>query len=350
MNSKITIRDVASLANVSVKTVSRVLNNEPNVRIAMQERVNAAVKELNFKPNPQARGLRGNKSFILTLIYSNPNPDYILEVQKGILDQGHEDGYNLQILPCDHTSENLIEMVTSFLEGSPQDGVILTLPLSDNQQIIELLESKNIPYTRISPLNSESNSPFVGSDDQKAAYDMTRHLISLGHTDIAFIKGHPDHSDTHKRLLGYKQALNEYGINANEQFIKQGYFTFESGEYCARQLLSQPIKPTAIFASNDCMAAGVLKVSKQLNISVPAMLTIAGYDDTSVSQQVWPAITTVKQPIYQLGKLATKKLINKIKSLDYEKLPSILECDLVLRESASPCSAIPRRILAHEVI
>ncbi|WOH39425.1 LacI family DNA-binding transcriptional regulator [Thalassotalea fonticola] len=339
MSRRITIRDVADLAGVSVKTVSRVLNKEPNVRPIMQDKVNSAVAQLNFKPNPQARGLRGNKTFILTLLYSNPNPDYILEVQNGAMEQGNAEGYNLQIFPCDHKNENLIETVSSFLEASPQDGVILTLPLSDNLQLIELLEKKGIPYTRISPFYSEHNSPSVGSDDQKAAYDMTKYLISLGHTDIAFIKGHPDHSDTDKRFSGYKQALNEYNLSLNEEIIKQGFFTFESGEDCARQLLAQKQKPTAIFASNDCMAAGVLKVSKQLNLAVPADLTIAGYDDTSVSQQVWPAITTVKQPIHLLGKMATKKLICKIKQKTWDEIQSIFECELVLRDSSSICNS-----------
>lgn len=338
MSSKITIRDVADLAGVSVKTVSRVLNKEPNVRPIMQDKVNSAVAQLNFKPNPQARGLRGNKTFILTLIYSNPNPDYIFEIQNGAMAQGDAEGYNLQIFPCDHRNENVIETISSFIEASPQDGVILTLPLSDNQQLIELLEKKSIPYTRISPLHSEHNSPFVGSDDQKAAYDMTKYLISLGHMDIGFIKGHPDHSDTDKRFAGYKQALSEYDIDLNEKFIKQGYFTFESGEDCARQLLMQKHKPSAIFASNDCMAAGVLKISKQLNLAVPSDLTIAGYDDTSVSQQVWPAITTVKQPIHLLGKVATQKLICKIKQKTWDDVQSIFDCELVIRDSSSICN------------
>ncbi|WNC73081.1 LacI family DNA-binding transcriptional regulator [Thalassotalea psychrophila] len=337
MNSKVTIREVAALAGVSVKTVSRVLNKEPNVRPIMQDKVNSAVAQLNFKPNPQARGLRGNKTFILTLLYSNPNPDYILEIQNGAMAQGNAEGYNLQIFPCDHKDENIIETIRTFLDASPQDGVILTLPLSDNHQLIELLENKDIPYTRISPLHSEHNSPFVGSDDQKAAYDMTKYLISLGHTDIGFIKGHPDHSDTDKRYAGYKQALKEYNIYLNEQLIKQGLFTFESGEDCARQLLAQEHKPSAIFASNDCMAAGVLKVSKQLNLAVPADLTIAGYDDTSVSQQVWPAITTVKQPIHLLGQIATQKLICKIKQNTWDEIKSIFECELVIRDSSSIC-------------
>lgn len=335
--SNITIKDVAALAGVSVKTVSRVLNKEANVRDVMIARVNKAVKELNFKPNPMARGLRGHKTFIISLLYSNPNPGYIVELQKGAMQQGGIEGYNLQIFPCDHTADNLYETVISFLENSPQDGIILTHPICDNKAIIKYLEDNKIPFTRISPLYPDHDSAYVGSDDEKAAFEMTQYLISLGHMKIGFIKGHPDFAATHRRFEGYKKALQTNAIPFDESLIKQGMFTFESGEACARQLLTQENKPTAIFASNDYMAAGVLKVAKQQNILVPSQLTITGYDDAPVSRQLWPPITTVKQPIYKLGMVAVEKLVHTIKKQSFAEIESIYDCELIIRDSSSPC-------------
>lgn len=331
----VTIRDVAALAGVSVKTVSRVLNNEPNVRPAMQDKVNTAVAQLNFKPNPLARGLRGNKTFIVSLLYSNPNPGYIIDLQNGALQQCALQGYNLQIYPCDHNHKDIMENIKLFITNSPQDGVILTHPLCDNKEIIEFLDSSNIPYARISPFDQKSNSPHVLSDDCKAAYQMTQYLISLGHRNIAFIKGHPDFGATHKRFEGYQKAMAEAGLILNEEHIKQGLFTFESGELCAREILNQEHKPSAIFASNDSMAAGVMKVAKQLNVNVPSQLTVVGYDDAPVSKQLWPAITTIKQPIFQLGKMAMKKLINCITKQSNDDTESLFECELIIRESSS---------------
>ncbi len=333
---KATIKDVASLAGVSVKTVSRVINNEPNVRPAMQDKVNSAVAELNFKRNPLARGLRGQNSFIITLLYSNPNPSYVLELQNGAIEQANAEGFNLQILPCDHTNKNLVRNIESIIAHSSQDGFLLTHPLCDNEEIIALLEKNNIPFVRISPFHHKHSSPYVLSDDHLAAYEMTKHLISLGHTDIAIIKGHPDYGATHKRYEGFSRAMKEMNLEVDDSLVKEGLFTFESGETCARQLLTQEHKPTAIFASNDYMAAAVLKVAAQMHVKIPANLSVVGYDDAPVSKQIWPSLTTVKQPIYDLAKHAVQKLIRHIKKQDFDDIESKFQCKLVLRNSTSP--------------
>jgi len=335
--AKATIKDVARVAEVSVKTVSRVLNNEPNVRPVLQERVHAAVKELDFKRNPLARGLRGQQSFILTLLYSNPNPGYILSLQNGALSQCIAQGYNLQIHPCDHNSPDLLKSVESITQYSSQDGFILTHPLCDNKELIKLLDEKNIPFARISPFTQEHDSPFVMSDDEQAAFEMTKYLISLGHSHIGFIKGHPDFGASHKRYNGYVRAHKEMALPLDENNIKQGEFTFESGESCARQLLNQKERPSAIFASNDYMAAAVLKVAAQMKINVPADLSVVGYDDAPVSQQIWPSITTVKQPIAQMADMVVQKLILHIKKKKFDQLETKFECQLITRNSTSPC-------------
>ncbi|TRX53950.1 LacI family DNA-binding transcriptional regulator [Thalassomonas sp. M1454] len=330
-----TIKDVAKLAGVSVKTVSRVINNEPNVRPAMQELVKKAVDELGFKKNPLASALRGQRSFIITLLYSNPNPGYVLELQNGAIEQANAQGYNLQIQPCDHNQPNLIENIETMINHARQDGMLLTHPLCDNQELIKLLEDNKIPFARISPFNREHDSPFVCSDDEQAAFDITNFLISLGHTDIAIIKGHQDFGATPKRFEGYQRALKEMGMQVSDDLVKQGEFTFESGEVCARQLLTQEHKPTAIFACNDYMAAAVLKVAAQMKINVPSDLSVVGYDDAPVSQQIWPSITTVKQPIAEIAKHAVQKLILHMQKQDYSDVQTQFPCKLVLRNSTS---------------
>jgi len=332
---KVTITDVAKKAGVSVKTVSRVINSEPNVRPALQKLVRNAVEELGFKRNQLARGLRSQHSFILTLIYSNPNPAYILELQNGALNQAISEGYNLQLYPIDHTSENIIDEIKSLITHSSPDGLILTHPLCDNKKLIEMLDEKKIPFARISPFGKEHPSPCVFSDDEEAAYQMTKYLISLGHKDIGFIKGHPDFGATHKRYNGFVRACKEYSIAIDPTLVKQGFFTYESGESCARELLSQAKKASAIFASNDYMAAAVLKVATQMKINVPTELSLVGYDDSPVAHQIWPSLTTVKQPIKQLGTNIVKKLILHIHNKDFSEIDRQLDCQIIHRASST---------------
>lgn len=333
--TKTTIKDVALKAGVSVKTVSRVINNEVNVRTEMRDKVKKAVSELGFQRNAVARALRNQQTSILTLLYSNPNPGYIFEVQNGIQAQCDLDNYNLQILPCEHTDENFFEKIESLLQRSSTDGVLLIEPLCDMPEVINLLEKYQIPYALISPANSEISAPFARSNDEQAAYQMTEYLISQGHRDIGFIMGDPSHGDSHQRLKGYKNALAVNDISVDDKFFEQGYFTFESGETSARRLLSLENRPSAIFASNDYMAAAVLKVAAQKRIKVPQELSIVGYDDTPVSKQIWPALTTVRQPIREISAHATKKLIAKLNNQSFADVKTLFECQLVVRESSS---------------
>lgn len=335
--SKATIKDVAEHAGVSVKTVSRVINNEPNVRDVLKKKVEASVKTLNFKRNPLARGLRGQYSYILTLVYSNPNPSYILELQNGALAQCSKEGYNLQIMPCDHNDEKLLEHLEIMASNSSQDGFLLTHPICDNPQVRELFDSRGIPFSRISTFRHDHPTPWVVSNDFKAAQEMTQYLISLGHTRIAFIKGHPEFGATEKRFAGFMAAMQENGLNVRDSDIREGKFTFESGESCARQLLGQAERPTAIFASNDYMAAGVMKVAGQMKLSVPSQLSVVGYDDTPVSKQLWPDLTTVRQPIKEMATAAVSKVIRHIKKEPFDHIQSEFECEIIIRSSSSPC-------------
>lgn len=333
---KVTINVVAEFAGVSKKTVSRVLNNEPNVSSATKQKVQAAFEQLGYRPSTQARGLASNQSFLIGLVYDNPNKSYVSDVQTGALEICHSNGYQLIIHPTDHQSDELLDKLDNLLTDSRLDGLVLTPPFSDMQEIIDMLQQKQLPFVRIGPTVEFSSSPCVISNDVEASYEMTRYLISLGHTRIGFIQGHPKHNVSQQRLMGYQKALQEGAIEFCPEYVKQGFFTFSSGEDCARQLLSLANRPTAIFASNDYMAAGILKVASQRNISVPHELSVVGFDNAPISSYIWPSLTTIKQPVRQMASEALKMLINKVRKRSLESELVELNDELIVRDSSAP--------------
>ncbi len=328
-----TINNVAALAGVSIKTVSRVVNKEPNVRPATREKVEQAIKQLSYQPNQSARSLAGNRSYLIGLLYANPSSSYIINAQMGALESCRQEGFGLLIHPCDYRSESLTTEVENLVRDSRLDGLILTPPLTDNLTFLEYIDKRGIAYTSVAPVEPEKNVPSVFSDDHKAAFDMTEYLIELGHSRIGFILGHPDHGATHARYQGYHTALLQHGIKENRSLIKQGYFDFESGKTCGLKLLRLKQPPTAIFSSNDYMAGGVMVAAQQSGVSVPEQLAIAGFDDVPLATQVWPEMTTIRQPIKAMVAKATELLIAKIRRNKLPETQFLLHCELIKRAS-----------------
>lgn len=333
---KVTINDVARYAGVSKKTVSRVLNEEPNVSQITKDKVQAAFKELGYRPSAVARGLATNQSFLIGLVYDNPNKSYVSDIQEGALRVCDEKRYHLLIHPTDHESESLLNNIAELLIDSRLDGLVLTPPFSDMRPLIEMLEQRNLPYVRIGPTILDYQAPYVISNDEEASYQLTRYLVSLGHTKIGFIKGHPDHNVSTQRLAGYRRALEESGLAVEQDYLQQGYFNFSSGEDCGRRLLGLAQPPTAIFASNDYMAAGVAKVASQKNISIPHELSIVGFDNAPISRYLWPTLTTIQQPIGAMAEEATRMLIERIRKRPLETPKIQLDGELIVRESSAP--------------
>lgn len=334
--SKITINVVAARANVSKKTVSRVLNNEPNVSDKTRKKVTDIAEELGYKPNPLARGLASNQSFILALLYDNPNTNYINNIQAGALQVCQDEDYHLLIHPCKASSDQLVNNVKELISHSRLDGLVLTPPLSDFPELIDFLLTSKTPFVRIGATENLNCSSAVVSNDEQTSYEMTQYLISLGHTAIGFVKGHPQHNSATERFQGFQRALKTANIKLHEKWLQQGDYTFDSGEHCARQILTMNEKPSAIFCSNDYMAAGVLKVANQLEISVPHQLSVTGFDDAPISRYIWPTISTIQQPVEAMAKQATSLLIEKLKIPDGEETTVILESQLIKRESSAP--------------
>lgn len=341
--AKATIDDVAELAGVSMKTVSRVVNKEPNVRPETRDKVLTAIAALDYSPNLSARSLAGNRSYVLGLLYGSPSANYVIDIQEGVLSMCRPQGYDLLIHPCNHRDENITNEITDLVHQKRIDGVILTPPLSDNLNVINALKVLDVPMVRVAPTRNKEICPYVETNDEEASYDMTCQLIAMGHTRIGFICGHPDHLAVSLRYEGYKAALIENKISLEVELVELGLNSFESGEVCARKLLKKTPRPTAIFAANDDMAAGVMMVAHQGGIAIPAELSVVGYDDTPVAHQIWPSLTTVRQPIQQMAKKATELLLKQVKGKDVQLPASMLNSTLIVRNSTGPAPKKPKQ-------
>jgi LacI family transcriptional regulator len=335
---KVTINSVAKHAGVSKKTVSRVLNNEPNVSELTRAKVQQAFKELDYRPNPIARGLAHNRSFIIGCLYDNPSKSYITRVQSGALEACQDRHYNLLIHPCELRGQSLIENIDSLISTSRLDGIVLTPPFSDNKELVEHLKLRDILYARVAPLTLEDDSISIKSNDTQAAYDITKLLISLGHSDIAFIKGHPDHSATEARFQGYMNALNAHDLVFKPELVTEGNFSYHSGEESARKILESDHRPTAVFASNDYMAAAVLKVASKMSLNVPEQLSIVGFDNAPIARHIWPGLTTIAQPVEDMTRRAVSLLIDAVNNPDHSTEEEIFKSELIERESTAQCS------------
>jgi LacI family transcriptional regulator len=331
MSERSNIRDVAAMAGVAVKTVSRVLNAHPYVSAETKARVEAAMQALDFRPSVAARILSGAKSNQVALIYDNHSPYYMFQIQTGCWEYCKEKGIRLLAQPVDVADPQVGEQVRGLVTETHVDGIILSSPVTDCDPVLRALEAMDIPFVRISPGTNHALTSSVFMDDAQAADDMTTHLINYGHRRIGFIKGHPNHMASDDRLAGYCRALERAGISFDPDLVAEGEFDFESGARAAARFLDMADRPTAIFASNDDMAAGVLAVAHDRNIDLPGELSVAGFDDTTLARTVWPPLTTIHQPMAELARTAAEILIAG-GDINHRRLPH----QLIERASVAP--------------
>ncbi|CAM2006439.1 LacI family DNA-binding transcriptional regulator [Acanthopleuribacter pedis] len=329
---KATIDDVAALAKVSIKTVSRVFNAEPNVRPTTRDRVMAAARELDYQPNLSARRLAAKRAFVIGLLYDNPQSDYIIAIQEGALQICRQYGYHILIHPCTEEPAGLVSEAVNLKSQGMVDGFLLSQPISENAALIQALEQRNIPHVRISQ-RALGGAPCISVNDEEAAARMTQHLIELGHTRIGFVMGHPDHGSSHDRHDGFQRAMAAAGLTVNPDWVEQGLYNFESGYSAGRRLLAAALRPTAIFACNDHMAMGVLTAAHEQGVTVPGQLSVCGFDDTPMARYSWPPLTTSRQPIHQVALLAAEVLLKRIRNEAGGDQSHLLHCELVRRAS-----------------
>ncbi|MCH2055273.1 MAG: LacI family DNA-binding transcriptional regulator [Thalassotalea sp.] len=334
---KATINDVAKQAGVSIKTVSRVMNNEPSVRQPTREKVMAAVEALNYQPNLAARNLAGSKAYSIGYVYDNPNAYYVIDMQNGILSACKKQGFELVIHPCDSTKPDIIEEITAMVKKSRLAGLVLTPPFSESPEFVSKIKELDVNIVRImsGDVAPDNLTPCVMINDRQAAYSITEHLISLGHKKIGFIAGGMEHKSTVERLNGYKDALTKHNIDINEAFIRDGEYSFESGVEGAKTLMTGAEKPTAIFSCNDEIAAGALFASRLMDIAIPEQLSIAGFEDSPFSRQTWPKLTTAHQPNQAIAENAASLLIAHTRKQTKAIEEKLYTPELVVRDSTA---------------
>jgi LacI family transcriptional regulator len=329
-----TINDIARIAEVSKKTVSRVLNKSPFVSPETRQKIEAIIERTSYTPDPQARGLAFRRSFLVGMVFDNPNPQYVVNMQQGILDGLRGSGFELVIHPCDRLSRGYLESVRDFADRQKLFGVILTPSVSEDEQLARMLERMNCAYVRIASVPLDHPNRMIVSHDRNGGAQVGRYLTSLGHRRIGFISGPSTFRSSHERRGGLEEGLAASDLQLRPEFIAEGAYTFESGTSCGEILLSKPHRPTAIFCANDEMAAGLLLAARRAHLRVPQDLSVVGFDDFQVATQVFPTLTTVHSPIRSVGQLAAQKLFAPDGGSSADDTPATTLPSLVIRESS----------------
>ena len=327
----VTIQEVADLAQVSPKTVSRVINNEPRVRSDTRARILDAIEQLNYRPNLNARGLASNRSFLIGLFCDRPG-DYLSDFQAGAVERCRESSIHLMVEPWDVDSPDIEKRLDTLLGQLRLEGVILLPPLSDHPVVLNKLREASIPIVRIAPKHDVSTTPSIGIDDYAASRQVTAHLIKLGHERIGFILGRPSHGAAEQRYLGFVDELRAHDLSVDSSLVQTGNFVFADALICAERMLRSTKPPSAIFASNDDMAAAVIAMARKFDLELPGQLSVAGFDDAPLARMIWPELTTVRQPVAAMARLAADLIIR-----------------LEPRRNGWP-ERIPRHLLNHELI
>ncbi len=335
----VTIKDVARHAGVSPMTVSRVVNGSEYVSNTTRNAVQRAVRELGYLPNIAARNLASERGERLGLLYGNPSSAYLSEFLVGALESATRHGVQLVLEKCEPTPVTSRRAVRRLLSGAVV-GVVLPPPLCESAIVRAELSAARLPVVTVAAGRPPSDTMCVRIDDYTAALEMTRYLIRLGHERLAFIKGHPNQSASEERWLGFSAALEEASRGRRggpPPRAEQGFFSFRSGLDAARKLLDTEPLPTAIFASNDDMAAAVIAEAHRRGLDVPGDLTVVGFDDTLIASTIWPELTTIQQPIARMAAEAIDMLVGAVRGnrRSSERLHRLIPHALISRQSAA---------------
>ncbi|HEX7782476.1 MAG TPA: LacI family DNA-binding transcriptional regulator [Sphingobium sp.] len=337
--TRATIADVARVAGVSIKTASRVLNREPHVSREKQAMVEQAMLTLDYRPSQIARSLKGSRSFQIALLYDNPSAAYFQAMHDGAKRLCDASGFRLMAQACGVHAPNMVSEIVALVDDLRIEGLILSPPLTDCRPLLDALDARRVPFVRIAPTVALERAGFTLMDDMSAAEQATTYLISLGHRAIGFVLGHPDHGAAAQRFEGYRHALRKADLPFDDKLTAQGAFTFASGQEAGRQLLNRANRPSAIFACNDDMAAGVLAYAHEAGIEVPGDLSIMGFDDNQIARMIWPPLTTVRQPVQALAYGAARLLIDRLETGH----DATMTFDFELIERGSTCHAAPQQ-------
>lgn len=330
----VTIKDVAALADCSIKTVSRVINDEPHVSEEIRQRVSAAVETLGYAPNFTARRLVQRKAYMICVLLHEAG-FYQSAILSTVLDVGYQQDYDILIQAYYPSHARSKEKLEALVREHRVDGLVITPPCDVDPFLSELLGKSDVPYVQISPLNRKSDVPYVTGDDYQGAYLMTERLIDLGHRRIAFLSGPRNHRSSIDRLFGYKAALEVYGIPIREDFILDSLYNFDGGYTAARIAMGLGSTPTAFFGGSDEAAIGALFALEEMGINVPSQVSVSGFDNLPQAQQTWPGLSTVAHPIDAIVEHAIKMLITILAGDQPDSRQVVLPSRLVMRGSTA---------------
>ena len=337
-----TIDDVAAVAGVARTTVSRVLNNQPNVRDEVRAKVLSAVETLGYRVNVQARNLAGRKAVRITLVHASdfdtePNSYYSSALELGATRAAAQAGAQLITQVVNQNDPKAFDDILARVSDDQSDAVILTPPFADDLQLLHLLDKRGIALVCIAGgPQSEAVAQTVGVDDTGAGYDIAQHLLSLGHRRFGYIKGIQGHLSAEGRFDGFLHALTEKGIRETDVRVARGNFTFRSGLECAQALLTEGPRPSALVCANDDMAAGALLAAHKAGLRIPQDIAITGFDDTPVSEIVWPPLTTIHQPLRRMAARAVELLLDRIATGDVpDQRRETIAHQLIVRDSSA---------------
>ena len=342
----ITIRHVAEEAGVSLQSVSRVVNNGPNVTEALRERVQAAIDRLGYVPNMAARRMGGSKSFLL-VAFNDREPtlekwragrgsDWVAQMLLGAMPRCERDGYHLLIELLDAHLDRPTQRVDAIISSLRPDGVILTPPHSHNVRILDRLEELRVPFARLNAGAEDGRGFRVQMDEPAAAAAATRHLLELGHRRIGFLAGSADYVVSGQRLDGFKASMHAFGVAIGPGWIQAGEFSFESGLAAADALLALPDRPTAVIASSDEQSLAMLHRARDAGIAIPAELSLISFDDTPPISFSVPPLTAIRQPTAAMAERATSLLIEGLGAVGDGTAAHVLPFELVIRGSTVP--------------
>ena len=335
-----TIDDVAALAGVARTTVSRVLNNQPNVRAEVRTRVMAAVDKLGYRVNLQARNLAGRKGLRITMVHASdfdtePNSYFSSALELGATRAGAGMGVQLLNQVVNQNDPAAAAEIVARLSGDQCDGAILTPPFSDNLDLLRTLRGLGIAVVSLAGApQSEDLAMVLGIDDYRAGHDIGSHLVAQGHRAFGFIKGLAGHASAEMRYDGFLAALADAGLGEGDVEWRRGNFTFRSGHDCAQELLAGKRRATALVCANDDMAAGALLAAHKLGLRIPQDVAITGFDDTPVSEIVWPPLTTIHQPLRRMGARAVEWLVEAVSAGEAEAGREVVGHELMVRDSS----------------
>lgn len=332
----VTIKDVARLANCSIKTVSRVINNEPHVSEQTRARVQAAIRNSGYAPNLSARRLVQQRSYaVCVLLYPGfEQPSSTLLSR--ILDIGYEENYEILFqtyFPIRTHSRNIL---VERLNQHRYDGYLITPPCDEDEFVIDLLQTYKMPFVQVNPLNRKEAIPYVAGNDYHGAFTMTEHLIELDHRRIAFLMGPRNMRSSFDRLYGFRAALDAHRLSVPPEHIKDSEFTFDGGLVATKELLAADPSITAIFAGNDSSAFGAMFACQEAGLRIPDDISICGYDDLPAAKATYPGLTTMHQPSGELIEHAARLLIQLLKDTPIPQQQIVLPTHLVVRGSTGP--------------